>query len=511
MNYTKLSKNIICKILSVFISTITTLLITNLVVTKMNSEVYGFHQLSNDFINYAMVISVALNSMATRYISISYYKEDIKEANTFLNSTFYANIILGITLFIPLMILVFNLQNIIVIPSNYVFDVKILFLLMFINFLISICTSVFGVATFMKNRFDLDSFRNIESKILNILFLLVLYYFFTPKIWYLGVGTIVSTLYVLSCNVYYTKKLTPEVKLFHLNYFSITHVKTLIKSGIWNSFTKIGSIFLMGLDLLVANLKVGSYAMGILSVSKTLPKLIFSSMTTISSVFSPNIMNEYAKNDKESLVRTIDESIKINSFFSIIIEVIIIVVGKRIFDLWLPGQESNILHCLSVIAMLGYIVLMPFETLWNVFVITNKVNISSIYLLFESIFVIALVFILLDLTDNTFIKMIIIAGTSSVFEMIRGAIFLPIFSAICLKIPINTFYKPLLKVILGFLISLVISVLFNTIIGPVGWIGLFAICSIITLICIIVTFFCVLNNKERMNIKDKILIYMKGK
>lgn len=446
-------KNLIVKIVSMIVQFIVTLILTNIIVGKMGEVANGFYQLSNDFVNYGMIVSIALNSMASRFITMEYYNNNGEEVNFYYNSLLYGDVVLALAFIFPMIIVILNLNSIISIPKEYIVDVKILFLIMFINFLVTVATSVFSTATFVKNRIDLDSYRVMESNIIKILIIVLLYSFFKPQMWYIAFATLISTFYIMFVNIYYTRKLMPDVKIFRRKFVSLKHLKKLAKSGLWNSFTKIGSILLSGLDLLIANQMIGSSAMGVLSISKTIPKYIFTAMSNIGSVFTPSILIEYAKGKKDELINTINISIKICSILSVVLEIIMIVLGERIFSLWVPGQNIRLLQLLSVIAMLGYIILMPFEVLWSVFTATDKVKISSIYLFIESIFTIFFVFIQLHFTSNDIIKLIIVAGTSTVFELLRGITFLPLMSSYLIGVSFKTFYKPLLRVICSFFIS----------------------------------------------------------
>lgn len=503
MSNQKTIYNLIVKIISMLVSFSVTLIITNTIVMKIGKEVYGYSQMSNDFVNYATVISVALNSMASRYITISFYNEDINAVNKYFNTVLFSNIILGITLFIPIILITLNLEKIIQLPNEYIFDIKLLFLFMFLNFIITICTTVFGIPTFIKNRIDLDSYRSIESNIIKLGLIIVIYSISNPKIWYLGLITILSNIYVVYRNIKYTKLLTPEIKIFQKKYFKFAYMENLISSGIWNSFTKVSSILLSGLDLVIANNFVSSYSMGLLSIAKTIPKYIISSMTSISSVFTPGVMIDYAKGDKTEVVNRINFSIKINSVFSLIIEVIVIVLGKRMFELWLPNQNADILQMISVIAMLGYIIVMPFEVLWTVFIATNKVKVSSIYLFIESIVTLVCVFILLKQTNNVLYKTLIIAGCSSFFEILRGITFLPLVSSYYLNIPKITFYKPLIRFLIAFIISVFCSSLLNSLIGDTSWINLFFLMLMITLFSLGVSFSIIFNINEKKKLLAK--------
>lgn len=89
-----------------------------------------------------------------------------------------------------------------------------------------------------------------------------------------SVAFVATASYVYIWNVYYTRKLTPEIKV-RKRYFDVKVIKVLLSSGIWNSFTRLSSILSTGLDLLVTNLYVSSAAMGVLSVAKTVPSAMF--------------------------------------------------------------------------------------------------------------------------------------------------------------------------------------------------------------------------------------------
>ena len=368
---------------------------------------------------------------------------------------------------------------------------------MFINFVLNLCFTPYSVATLVKNRVDLDSLRSLEGALIKTIAIIFLFEVFEPRVWYVSIGTLIGTVYYIFMNIHYTHKLIPEVTLFKKNYFKWDYIKILLTSGIWNSLTRVGAIFLNGLDLLIANLFISPLAMGVLSVSKTLPKYILTGMSGVSTVFTPGVMIEYAKNDKKAMVRVIDSSIKLNSLFSIIIEVGVIVFSARLYLLWMPGQDAFLLQKLTVVAMLGYIILMPFEVLWVVFTATNKVKISSIYLFIEAVITISIVIVSMFFVQNDIVKVFIVAGTSTVMETIRGFIFLPLVSAKLLDVSKSTFYKPLCKVILAFVLSLFVSIFINNITLSNNWFIFVAMATLSAIGSFIVSFVVLFNREER--------------
>lgn len=451
------AKNMIARAFSMAVAFAATFIITRVIVNKSGNELYGYYAMSADFVNYATVLALALNSMAGRFITVKYYEHDIKGVNRLFNSILYANIILSLVISIPMILIVVNLDQIISINESLILEVKVLFACMFLNYLITIVSSVFSVSTFLKNRVDLDSIRQSESNIIKVCIVYILYYFFAPNIVYLGIGTIIATVYVWLLNVYYVHKLTPEIKIFQRRKPVWGELKELLASGVWNSITRVSSIFLNGLDLFIANHFLGGSALGILSIAKTLPKYFFSAIGTFASVFTPGITIDYAKGDSESLIKRTTISMKFCALISNVIAAVLIVFGKQIYDLWVPGQQNEKIQLITIVAMIGMVVVLPMEPLWAVFTATNKVKNTSLYLISESIISISIVILSLSIVSNELLKLVIIAGISSLFEIIRGIIFMPFYAAKVLHIRYRTFYPVIVRILVAFFVSIVIG------------------------------------------------------
>lgn len=491
------AKNISAKIFSMVVAFLATLMITRVVVGKSGDELYGFYSMSADFVNYAAVLSLALNSMAGRFITIKYYEGDIRGVNRLFNTVFYANIILAAFFLLPMICVLINLEKLISIDASYVNEVKTLFLLMFSNYIITIISSVFSVSTFIKNRVDLDSIRQGESNFIKLIIVYVLYYLFAPNIVYIGIGTIIATVYIWIVNIRYVKKLTPEITIFQHSSIAWGDLRELLSSGIWNSISRVGAILLNGLDLIIANQFLGSAALGILSIAKTLPKYFFTAVGSFSSVFTPGIAIDYANGDNERLINRTILSIKICALVSNIISALLVALGKRIYDVWVLGQEIVSIQYITIIAIVGMIVVMPMEPLWALFTATNKVRTTSIYLLIESALTISTVFGLLAISSNELVKLMIIAGVSSFYEIVRGLVFMPLFAAKVMKIRWSTFYPPLIRAIIAFSITSGIGILVSESINRTGWSMLILLIVIVGSGSLLFNLFIVFTKSER--------------
>ena len=121
--------NLVAKILSYGTTMLISFFLTPYLIARIGKEAYSFYPIANNFVNYMSVITVALNSMASRFITISLTQGDIKKANIYFVSVLYGNIIMSAVLFIPLTAVVIFLEHILNIPYPLVASVKVLFAL----------------------------------------------------------------------------------------------------------------------------------------------------------------------------------------------------------------------------------------------------------------------------------------------------------------------------------------------------------------------------------------------
>ncbi|MFK2103172.1 hypothetical protein ACIXFR_17455 [Bacteroides fragilis] len=155
--------NMIAQVIAFLVNVGIGLLLTPYIVKSIGKEAYGFVGLANNFISYAQIVVLALNSMAARFVTICVNRGEYVQASKYFSSVFYSNLFLSIILFVFSLVVVVNLECLINIPVEMSNDVKMLFALIFLNFILSVFFSVYSIATFTRNRLDLASIRNITS------------------------------------------------------------------------------------------------------------------------------------------------------------------------------------------------------------------------------------------------------------------------------------------------------------------------------------------------------------
>lgn len=443
--------NMVASMISTLVSLAISFILTPIIIDKLDYEAYGFMTLANDFVSYANIAAMALNSMAGRFITVSLTKGDYDNANKYFNSTMYANIAIVAILFLPCLLVVSFLDKLVNISPALIPDVKLLFALTFLNFMVTIISTTFSTATFAANRLDLQAFRSIESQILRSVILIVTFFFLPIHVSYMSAASLAATVYLLFTYLHYTKKLMPQIEVSK-KHFSIKKVLEILSAGIWNTVMRAGQTLTNGLDILITNLFIGGTEMGYISTSKTIVVAINTLYETIAAVFTPSLTISYAKENKKELLEDLTSAMKMTGFFANIPLCFVVAFGIPFYTLWLPRSKSitdvsviSIIYILTLLTMFGTIVGGVISPLFNVYTVVNKLKWNSIITLVMGVLSAGIVFLLLDTTS---LGVYCVAGTSTVLGIIKNMTFTPMYAAHCLNIPKKSFYPTIIRYIL---------------------------------------------------------------
>lgn len=472
----------------------------------VGEEAYGFVNLGNNVINYITILTVALNSVAGRFITIEYHQGKKKEASEYFSSVLTANIAIIPVILLVTVPAILNAEKLLNIPPELETSVKLLFFFILFNFIITLISTVYNVATFITNRLYLSSIANIVTSLLRVFLMCLLFGFLPPNVAYIGIVTCICTFVGLVMNMYYTKLLVPDIRLKRC-YVHWLKVRELIGAGIWNSISRLSQVLSDGLDLVITNIWISAYLMGELSIAQQIPVYIATLINTLINLFSPNLTMYYAKDDKEAVVKELKLSMKFSAFFANIIFCILVVFGRYFVQLWVPNQDVELIYSLLVVIMMSLLVSGVTTSLNNVFLVTNRLKVNSIFWLVVSFVNVLLVFLLLNTTS---LGIYAVAGVSKATGIIGNLIFVPLYACRCLKIKWSTFY-PIIFRYMG--TTAVMMLLFAGIralyILPVNWATFFGFCVIAGLAGCAVNFFVLLNKNERVIMKKKVLAKVK--
>jgi O-antigen/teichoic acid export membrane protein len=493
LNKNKLSSNLIIQTIVFTINLLLNFFLKPFITKSLGVESFGFISLANQFINIFNIFIIALNSMSGRYISIAFYKKDFEKVNKYFSSILLTNWVFVLLFFIPSVFIILYLQNFISIHESILTDIKILYLFLFLNYFIGLLFTTHSVSTFIVNKIYLSSLRALEGNIIKIIFIIILFIVFPPFSFFIGIASLLTTIYTSYFNIVYKNKFLPEIK-FKLKYFNLISTFEIIKSGFWNVLIRIGQVLINGFDLLISNWFIGPIVMGILALSKTLPSVIISFIGVIVFAFSPDFTYLYALNEIEKLKQSIKRSIKILGLIVNVPIALLIVLGNDFYKLWLPTSPYETINLLSIISLLPLILSGSLNSLYNIFTVTNKLKLNSISVIISGVLSFFFSIILLNFTN---LGVYGIAISSSFFSIIRILFITLPFSAIYLGLKWNTFFFDLSKSIISFTITLFFSILFRFILLPSNWHLLFITSLLTFLLSVTLNIFIIFTKSER--------------
>lgn len=480
------------------------------IIENQIANTYGFIDLANKFVLYAQIVVSALNTMASRFITIHIHRDEEKEANEYFSSVFFGNVLMAAVFLVPALVIVIFMgyMPFLDVPAELLRDVQFLWALVFGNFFLSIITSVYGVSTYATNRLDLTSVRTMLGDVLRILFLFITFTVWKPTLWFVGAASLISTAYVAFWNRRFTRQLLPQIQIKQ-QYFRWKKVWELVSLGAWNSLTRLGQVLLDGVDILLAGalIRDGGVSMTMLSLAKMAPTSISSLMGTIVGVFNPQITIAYAEGDKENLVKVIKSCNRILIFMMSIPIAFLTAYGLDFYRLWMPEKDPYVLQGLSLLAVGVLFVSMSIQVLYHVFIITKKVKLNSIVMLCSGIVSSVISLVLLKTTN---LGVVCFPLSSMLTGLLRNLIFTPVYAARCLEIRWNRFYS---DIVLGWFSIGTITVLglLSRMVYPIhSWGSLILTGIVLGPLSLLVNFFIILRKEERKIVLDMVRSKLKG-
>jgi len=480
------------------------------IIENQVANTYGFVALANQFVLYAQIVVSALNTMASRFVTIHIHRGEKQEASEYFSSVFFGNVIMAGIFLVPALVIVIFMGHIpfLNVPEAVLTDVQFLWAFVFANFFLSIITSVYGVSTYATNRLDLTSIRTMQADILRIVFLFGTFMIWKPSLWLVGAASMISTSYIAFWNRRYTRQLLPQVEM-NISNFRWKKVWELISLGAWNSLTRLGQQLLDGLDILLAGALIldGNASMTLLSLAKLVPTAISNLMGTIIGVFNPQITIAYAEGDKENLVKIIKSCNRILIFIMSIPIAFLTAYGEDFYALWQPTKDASVLHRLSLLAVGVYFISMSIQVLYHVFIITKKVKWNSLVMLGSGVVSSVLALILLSTTD---LGVACFPLASSLTGIIRNLTFTPMYAAHCLEIRWNRFHGDIALGLFSIGTITVLGLLSRMVYPIHSWGSLLLTGVVMGPLALLVNFFIILRREERDMVLGMVKSKLKG-
>jgi membrane protein EpsK len=407
---------------------------TPFLIKNLGVDSYGLIPLANSVTTYLIIIPLSLNGAVGRFLTIDLQKDDIEGANQTFNTSFFGSLLLTIGSlpfllgFVYLIPLVFN------IPTGTENAAKLLFFFVMFSFLVTTVESCFSVSSWAKNRFDLRNIVVVFSNLARISIVVVLFKLTQPSVWQVGLGILLAGLIGLAGDIFIWKQLTPELRISK-SHFNLTKIRELFSMGGWITTNQIGSLLFLNIDLIVANLALGTKIAGEYGTILLFSTLLRSLSGTVSGILNPIVVAKYAIKDFPSITRLSKQSVRLMGLAIGLAVGLLCGLGGPFLKLWL-GNDFDSLWLLLILIIFHLPINLAVMPLFGIQQALNKVKIPGILTLVLGIgnLLLALLFTLVFKWGSFGL-----AAAGAIVLTLKNVIFTPIYGAHIQKLPWYTY------------------------------------------------------------------------
>lgn len=455
------------------INLLITLLLTPYITSTVGTEAYGFVTLANNFVQYATVIAVALNSFATRHIAVSYHHGNKDKACEFYSSVFFGDLALGSLLFAIAFVCILSLDSLLVIPKELVADVKILFLFVFIGFWVTTVFTAFNAMAVLKNKLDITGIFKGLSYTTEAAILIIFYVLFPPMVFYVGLGIAGAAVVVAIGNVYISKKYVPDL---HVSFKSarLAAIKRLVLDGVWTSANQLGEMLNNGLDLIVCNLMLTPLAMGQLAIAKSIGTMFHTIFSIVNQAFQPMFLKSYSEGNIEKLLGELKLSMKASGMLSTLAFACFVALGISFYKLWIPNQDIHLIYWLTVLTVATVVPGGPMQPLYYIYVLTVKRKIPCLITIAGGVLNVISMYVMIAFFN---VGVYAVPVTTLVVMCVINYITNPLYMAHVLRLPWQTFYPEIIRNFLACVGITLLLFALSQVHSPSSWIA-FCLCAV---------------------------------
>ena len=427
---------------------------TPYLIHRLGVEIYGLLPLAFSLTAYLNIITISLNNAAGRFLAIDLKKKDDFSANRTFNTVFYGNVGM-ILLCLPIIAgLLYFMPRLFNIPPGKEILAKYLFLTVFATYLLNFYRSSFAISFWALNRFDLRNIFVACYYISRAVFVVLLFWIFQPSLFHLGTGFLLAACLWVAGDIFLWKRLTPQLRITP-RYFDRSRFNQLFTMGGWMLVNQFGAVLFLKVDLVLANALLGAKIAGEYGSVLLFSSVIQQLALNISQTLAPSFVKKYAGGERESLLRISRLAVKFMGLILVLPVGLICGFSRPILLIWL-GKNFLHLQPLLIILTVHLALNLAVRPLFGLNIALNKVRVPGLVTLGIGFFNLLLAVVLIK-AGYGFLGIAISAALSMT---LRNLVFTSIYAAHIQKLPLFTYLKILLPLIVlnGAFIGLVTGI-----------------------------------------------------
>jgi O-antigen/teichoic acid export membrane protein len=466
---------------------------------------YGLIPLAAQLTNYVGLITVAINSAVSRYLTLYLQRKDYLKSNKVFNTAFFSLSVLLIAL-VPLLLYFCKLApTFFDVPADLSQDAFYFFIAFMGMFLLDTFRSNFSVSPFALNRLDIRNVIDIAILCIRVVAIVLLFNVLSPRLIHVGLGYFMGAIVGLILSIWIWKRLTPQLHISK-DYYSHSFLKEIASTSGWLVVNQVGSLLFLSIDLIVVNKLFGAAAGGEYATILQWSNLLRSMAGTLAGVLTPVIITLYARRQIEQLINVSKASVKFMGMGMALPIGLMCGFAPSLLSLWL-GQEFVELVPLLWLMLFHLVINLSVLPLFYINVATDSVKTPGLVTLAMGIGNICLAIALPLLFGWGYYG---VAAAGAIALTLKNAIFTPWYASRILGIDSGIFNRSMAPGCISVVLIFIISAMAEKLFVITNWWLMIGLCACIGLVYLGIAWKIVLSPSEREFFKSFLPSQMKS-
>jgi len=429
--------NALMAILSFMTYSVSAIWLTPYLVGHMGAAAYGLVPLAGLFTQYVSVITAQISSAVSRFLTVELLKPE-GNPNVIFNSAFALYALLFL-IQLPLFTLgIAYADRIFSIPETLRIDALLLLGCSAGSFLFSLLGAVFGVSLFARNRLDIGYGFNLARLIARIILIVILFACLGPKLRYIGFVDLGLNAIQFVVEIVVWKRLTPHLYL-SFRHIDLKILNPIFKMSFWTLVTQLGALLYLRTDIWIINRFISPVLAGKYAAVLVVANFVRQLASLFGGQFFPTVMNYWAKDELDNLLRMLAFSVKFLAFGLTIPVAFICLNADAILVTWL-GEDFNGFALLLTFLCIHLPLNNAVTLLFQFMLASNRVKAPALIT-----FLLGILNVVVSYWLGVVYGMGVIgvALATAVVLTLKNALFAPLYAARVLKVNMRVFLAPL--------------------------------------------------------------------
>ncbi|MDE2028751.1 MAG: oligosaccharide flippase family protein, partial [Candidatus Omnitrophica bacterium] len=371
-------KNVFSNYFANFLQLALGVLVVPFLIRKLGQGSFGIVVLVESIICFFEVLATSVRIALSRYVTFSLSQERHEAFLEYLSSGRYLLFFSAALIFLLGSILSLNFQHVFQVPSDMVFQSKLLFFIVVFSFVITVPNIIYWSVLYAKQRFDLINLAFSSGIILRAVFIFTLFSVLpSPYVCLITYGFIYLSMKFMENYMVYRwhKNLVPDLKP-SLAYFKPHCVREILSFSLYSSINSLAYLAYENTAIVLVNIFYGPAINAVYAVSLKIPTVIKNFFARATWTLNPTVTDLMARNDDAEIKRLFFVYSKAIAIAVIPLCLFIFFMAHQIIGLWI-GAGFETAASLLTIHILPLMVILPLEAVGCITNAHAKVKVPS--------------------------------------------------------------------------------------------------------------------------------------